>query len=162
MMMYCFHRCLVDIMTGGGSPYFLRCGEEFRGPIIPFGADCTHQPASPKDKERLQHLGEKRLRGIITGYKQRAGGGWTNELQFVDWEELEEASSPHDAAIKSMHHKEITIIKTPKGDSRFPLAEGALSQPGSLRRKSSEPGGRRFRRSPKTLLRIPLILDLNP
>ena len=56
MMMCCFNRCVVDIMTGWGSPYFLCFKEEFRGPIIPFGAECEYQPASPKDKERLQNL----------------------------------------------------------------------------------------------------------
>ena len=119
-----------------GSPYFLRFKEEFRGPIIPFGAECEYQPASPQDKARILKLGSKTLRGIITGYKQRAGGGWANELYFVDWEELEEASSAHDVQIKSMHYKEITEIKTPKGEFKFPLAEGALNQPG-IRPKES-------------------------
>ena len=45
----------------------------------------------------------------------------------MDWEELEEATNASEVAIKTMNYKEITVIKIPKGEFRFPLAEGVLN-----------------------------------
>jgi hypothetical protein len=116
------------------------------------GAECTYKSVSPKDKARVHKFGEKVLRGIITGYEQRAGGGWTGNMRFVDWEELEEAENATDVLVKTMNMKQITMIKNSKDAFVFPLVEKALTQPGippkerakrerdqKIRSKKSEP-----------------------
>ena len=45
-----------------------RCGESFKGPIIPFGAMVEYCPISHKDQARIQQFDKKVLPGIFLGY----------------------------------------------------------------------------------------------
>ena len=51
----------------------------------------THQvPSDPqKDKHRLHQFGIEVLPDVFIGYTLHAGGGWTEDLLIVDWDELE-------------------------------------------------------------------------
>ena len=81
------------------------------------------------------------MSGIFFGYVQRVGGSWNNELYVVDWEELNNAQTLSEVRLKKFLFKEVAPVKI--GDNfRFPVAEGALGQPGHLPRhrlKSSPP-----------------------
>ena len=59
--------------------------------MIPFGADIDYQPIIEKDKAQLHAFGERVLPGIFVGYTQHAGGGWSGDLEIVDWEEIAHA-----------------------------------------------------------------------
>ena len=73
MTTYCFLRNVVDLLVGGHTAYFNRFGIDYSGPVIPFGAEITYQPISPKDLTRVHGFGDKRLHGIFLGYVQQSG-----------------------------------------------------------------------------------------
>ena len=130
MACYCFLRNVHDIQSEGKTPFSLRFGEDFTGPIIPFGAEVTYKPITDKDKERLHKYGRKELNGIFVGYAQHAGGGWTGDLLLVDSEEIEDAESVSDIYIKRFKAQEVNPTKI-ADNFRFPLAQGDLRQPGA-------------------------------
>ena len=79
------------------------------------------------------------LPGIFIGYSQHAGGGCNGDLLLIDWEQLSFAERVCDVHIKRFKAAEGDVIKFSDGSHRFPLAEGALSQPGNnrvIRRKT--------------------------
>ena len=54
MITFGFLRNIIDSMPGaagarGTTPYRRRCGRDFQGPIIPFGAEVNFMPSSDKD-----------------------------------------------------------------------------------------------------------------
>ena len=69
----------------------MRFGDNFRGPIIPFGAEVEIFPIISKKTSRVHQMADKWLRGIFAGYKQQAGGGWSGNLKVMDWDELKES-----------------------------------------------------------------------
>ena len=72
MNCYCFLRNVVDVLHNDMTAYKTRFGEDFRGPIIPCGAEITYKPIRKKDEERLHKFGDQVLSGIFLGYKQHA------------------------------------------------------------------------------------------
>jgi len=132
MACYCFLRCVVDQLVGGHTAYFRRFGKNYDGPVIPLGAEITYQPRDDKDKKRCHQLGEKVLRGIFAGYVQHAGGGWTGDLNVIDWEELENAGHVSEIYLRRSKADEITVIFDAGNNNKhnFPLVDGELSQPG--------------------------------
>ena len=111
------------------TPYYLRFNEEFRGPVIPFGAEVTYKPSSDKDIARLHKFGSKVLSGVFLGYVQRAGGGWTGDLLVADWENMESAETAYEVYEWRVKAEEVFVEK-PVGDFIFPIADGSLRQPG--------------------------------
>ena len=57
------------------TAYRQRFGEEFRGPIIPFGAAIEYKTSSQKGLDDMPKMGTKLRTGIFAGYNQHAGGG---------------------------------------------------------------------------------------
>ena len=104
MLAYCFLRNVVDLVSPASdgendppptaTPYKLRFGEDFRGPLIPFGAEINYKPSSQQDKDRLHAFGAVLRSGIFVGCQQHAGGGWTGDLLIADSTEIENAPSP--------------------------------------------------------------------
>ena len=135
MMCYCMHRDAVDIVSEGKTPYELRFGIKFGGPLIPFGAEINYHPIRQKDTERLHKFGEKVLSGIFMGYCQQVGGGWNGDIYILDWEELANAQHVSQVHLKRFKATEINVPKIGAvGDKyRFPVAEGFLKQPGNER-----------------------------
>jgi hypothetical protein len=107
---YCFLRNTVDILANDSTAYKARFGEDFRGPIIPCGAEITYQPISDKDKKRCHQMGQKVLSGIFLGYIQHAGGGWANDLQIIDWDEIDTAEHKSDVYPKRFKAGEIKVV----------------------------------------------------
>ena len=126
MTCYCFLRGVTDVMKDGFTPYKSKFLKDFKGDKIPFGAELEYRPSAPNDRLRLHKYGNKTLQGIFIGYDQRAGGDWSGDYLVVDWQELEQADNARDVHVKRV--KEINKL-TLKGKFRFPLAEGALTQP---------------------------------
>ena len=79
------------------------------------------------------------LKGVFLGYEQQAGGGWSEDVWIIDWEELEQAPSAHEVYHKRFKWKEVNPVKN--GEKfRFPLARGDLKQPEpQVRHSGSKP-----------------------
>ena len=58
-------RNIQDLLSDFKTPYEMRFGERFQGPIIPFGAMVQYHPISAKDLHRLHQIGSKVLPGIF-------------------------------------------------------------------------------------------------
>ena len=86
-----------------------RFGEDFKGPLIPFGAEIQYKPIAQKDKERLHQFGSKMLSGIFMGYKQKAGGGWSFDLLVADWEEIAAAQTTNDIYAKRLKAGDVQV-----------------------------------------------------
>ena len=86
---YCCLRNVQDFFWNGKTPFERRCGEPFRGTVIPCGSMVEHHSVSGKDQARLQQFGEKVLLGIILGYALYAVCIWKGDIMVADSEELE-------------------------------------------------------------------------
>ena len=94
------------------TPYRRRFGEDFRGPIIPFGAYVKYFPSNPSDKAMLHQFGSKVLDGIFLGYKQNAGGGWEGDTLFVlNWDEVNNADHVSEIYERDLHAHEVLVQK---------------------------------------------------
>ena len=67
--MECYLRTVKDLLADWKSPYEIRFGEPFKGPIIPFGAMVEYHPSSPKDQSRIHQFRKKVLAGICLDYE---------------------------------------------------------------------------------------------
>ena len=85
---YSFLRNVVDVLVCGSTAWKKRFGEDFKGPIIPFGAECKYKPIYDEDKKRLHKLGAQMLDGIFIAYAQHVVDGWNGD---VDTEEIDNA-----------------------------------------------------------------------
>ena len=63
-------------------------GEDFTGPLIPFGAPVRYKPNNPDDEAAIKKFGSKLKDGIFIGYHQQAGGGWSGDLIVCDVEQI--------------------------------------------------------------------------
>ena len=121
----------------------MRFKEDFRGPIIPFGAEVHYFPLSTEDKARVHQMADKWLLGIFAGYKQQAGGGWANNLWVIDWDELNESKHINQVYLRDIPHAQ--VWPQMNGDKFiFPLVNGDLIQPGF---KATELSRRALKRS---------------
>ena len=134
MKCYCFHRNAVDVVSGGRTPFAMRYGEDYKGPIIPLGAEIEYRPSSKKDRKRLHKVGSKMLSGVFVGYKQKVGGGWSGELIIADWEEIENADVHSTISKKVFLAQEVYAVKR-DDEFVFPMADGILCQPNTAPRE---------------------------
>ena len=88
MMCFCWLRNVHDVRADGKTAYKARFGEDFDGPIIPFGCAVSYKPSRPKDIGRLAKLGEKTCEGIFMGYHLHSGGRWSGDVDILDSLEL--------------------------------------------------------------------------
>lgn len=100
MSCFCFLKFAVDFLDGKETAYKRRFGHNFSGPLIPFGAEINYKPITPRDEARLQQFGTKALPGVFVGYEQQAGGGWTGNLNIINWEQMENAEIFSDVYVK--------------------------------------------------------------
>ena len=86
--MECFTslRNIQDLLSDGKTPYEMRFGEPFKGPIIPFGSLVEYYPISAKNLSRIHQLGKKVLPGLFLGYALYAGRLWKSEKVVADIE----------------------------------------------------------------------------
>ena len=86
---YCFLRNVQDLLSDWKTPYELRFGEPFNGPITPFGSLVEYSPISAKDQSRIHQFGKKVLPGLFLGDALHAGGIWKGDIMVADIKELE-------------------------------------------------------------------------
>ena len=118
MMCYCFLRNVHDVRSDGQTAYKARYGEDFDGPIIPFGCAVTYKPSSKKDIERMAKMGHKTCEGLFMGYHQRAGGGWSGDVDILDSLELTTAGEIEELHTKRISASEMVVTKL-NGDFIF-------------------------------------------
>lgn len=75
MECYCYLRNIVDVLISNEIAYHRRFGENFKGPILPFGCEIRYKPITKDDIARCHKYGDKMLPGIFLGYDIQSGGG---------------------------------------------------------------------------------------
>ena len=66
-------RNVTDLLSNEKTPYEIRFGQPFKGPIIPFGSLVEYHPFTAKDQSRIHQFGNKVLPGLFLGYAVYAG-----------------------------------------------------------------------------------------
>ena len=65
MNCYCLLRNVTDAQKDGSTPYRKRYGQDYSGPVIPFGALLEYLPVTEQYKSRTHKYGNKMLQGIL-------------------------------------------------------------------------------------------------
>ena len=118
-MCYCVLRDLTDPLHDGFAAWQDRIADaqnessakplkEFNGYLLRFGHAIEYKPSSPEDHERIHKFGNKTLPGILVGYDQATGGGWSGDYRIIDQEEVENAENASDIHVKRI--KEIVVL----------------------------------------------------
>ena len=74
MKCYTYLRNVTDLLSDGKTPYEIRFGQPFQGPIISFGSLVEYHPITAKDQSRIHQFGKKVLPGLFLGYALYAEG----------------------------------------------------------------------------------------
>ena len=131
MACYCFIFNVTE-QIDHQTPYEKRFNNHpFKGTVIPFGAEVQYKPTTPADVDRLQTFGTKTLSGLFLGYAQRTGGAWAEDYYILDWQQVDIANHVNLIHPRRIRREEVFPVKL-NHKFRFPLAEGALRQPGVL------------------------------
>ena len=72
MECYTSLRNVTDLLSGK-TPYEIRFGQPFKGPIIPFGSLVEYHPITAKDQSKIHPFGKKVLHRLFLGYALYAG-----------------------------------------------------------------------------------------
>ena len=111
------------------TAYKQKFKEDFRGPIIPFGAKINYKPSGEKDLDDMPKLGTKLRDGLFVGYDQMSGGGWSGDLYVLDCNQLSAAEAIYDVYVRRIKAEEVFVDKDAHGNFVFPCADGKLAQP---------------------------------
>ena len=79
MECYTYLRNIQDLLSEWKTPYERRCGQPFKGPIIPFGSLVEYLAITAKDQSRIHQFGKRVLPGLFLGYALYAGGIWKGD-----------------------------------------------------------------------------------
>ena len=125
---YTYLRNVTDLLSDGKTPYERRFGQNFEGPIIPFGSLVENHPITAKDQSRIHQFGKKVLPGWFLGYALYAGRIWKGDVLIANLKELEtmDASEIHSKKTQC----ERGDISKRKGRIYFPIADGRIRTPG--------------------------------
>ena len=77
---YCYLRNRQDPLSDGKTLFERRFGEQFNGPVIPFGSMVEYHPISRQDLLRQHKCGPKVLPGKFLGYVLNAGEIWKGDI----------------------------------------------------------------------------------
>ena len=124
MECYTYLGNVTDLLSDGKTPYERRFGQQFKGPIIPFGSLVEYHPISAKDQSRIHHFGKKVLPGLFLGYAVYAGGIWKGDVLVADLEELETMDAS-EIYWNRLNAKEVIFPKE-TGNFIFPIADGRI------------------------------------
>ena len=127
MEWYTYLRNVTDLPADGKTPYEIRFGQPFKGPIIPFGSLVEYHPITAKDQSRIHQFGKKVLPGLFLGYALYAGGIWKGDVLIADLEELETMDAS-EIYSKRLNAKEVIFPK--QGEFVLPIADGRIKTPG--------------------------------
>ena len=127
MECYTYLRNVTDLLSDGKTPHEGRCGQPFKGPIIPLGSMVEYHPKTAKDQSRIHQFGKKVLPGLFLGYALYAGGIWKGDVLVADLEELETMDAS-EIYSKRLNAKEVIFPK--QGEFIFPIADGRIKTPG--------------------------------
>ena len=122
MAAVCMLRNIHDVRADGQTSYKARYGEDFDGPIIPFGCAITYKPSRKKDQDALPKLGHKTCEGLFMGYHQKAGGGWSGDVDILDSVDLTTAGEIEVLYTKRISGSEMTATKL-HGEFIFPIVK---------------------------------------
>ena len=130
MECYSYLRNIQDLLSDGKTPYERRFGEQFKGPIIPFGSLVEYYPICAKDQSRIYQFGKKWkevLPGLLLGYVWYAGWIWKGDIMVAHFEELETMNAS-EIYSKRLNAKEVIFHQ--EGEFIFPAADGRIKLSG--------------------------------
>ena len=110
MECYTCLRTVTHLLSDGKTPYERRCGQPFKGPIIPFGSLVEYHPFTAKDQSRIHQFGKKVLPGLFLGHALYAGGICKGDILVADVEELETMDAS-EIFSKRLNAKEVIFPK---------------------------------------------------
>ena len=123
MECHTYRRNVTDLLSDGKTPYEIRFGQPFKGPIIPFGSLVEYHPITAKDQSRILQFGKRVLPGWFLWYAPYAGeiGRVTYWLQTLrSWRRwTHRKSAQKDSMLKRWYF-------TQKGEFIFPVADGRI------------------------------------
>ena len=105
------------------TPYQRRFGIDFKGKLVPFGAEIRYMHFEGGRAVRNHPIGDKTHPALFMGYVQYPGGKWTGDYWVLDFDKIASASS-----INNLHCKRVKDIVVPEYFV-FPLSTGKLKQP---------------------------------
>ena len=114
---YCMAHNIVE-EPDRNSPWFLRFGEKFKGPNIPFGARVDYwigPRTKPKDTLKFEPTS---IPGVFLGYTIHPEFAWRKEFNVLPLKDVLEAD--FDKAFSIVRTNQLTV---PKGNFIFPLKE---------------------------------------
>ena len=127
MECYTYLRNVTDLFPDGKTPYERHFGQQFEGPIIPFGSLVEYHSFIAKNQSRIHQFGKKVLPGLFLGYALYAGGIWKCDVLIADLEELETMDAS-EICSKRLKAKEVIFPK--QGEFIFPIADGRIKTSG--------------------------------
>ena len=74
MECYCYLRNIKDLLSDGKTNYERRCGEPFKGSMIPFGAMVEYRPISAKRLVKTASVRQESLTRKIPRVRSARGG----------------------------------------------------------------------------------------
>ena len=80
-------RNVTDLSSNGKTPCGRRFGQQFKGPIVPFGSLVEYHPVTAKDQSGIHQFGRKVL--IVLRIRIVRGGIWKGDVLVAEFEELE-------------------------------------------------------------------------
>ena len=119
-------RNVTDLLSDGKTPYERRCGQPFKGPIIPFGSLLEYHPITAKDQSRIHQFG-KSLTWIVPRIRSVRGEIWKGDVLIADLEELETMDAS-EIYSKRLNAKEVIFPK--QGEFIFPIVDGRIKTSG--------------------------------
>jgi hypothetical protein len=87
---YCFLHNVMRPPNGGLSPYELRHGVAFAGPLLAFGSEICYKSAVSDPNGPGNKLGPSSKQGVVVGYFMNPGGAWSKDYIVFDLEAVRE------------------------------------------------------------------------
>ena len=83
---YCFLHNVTKHPNGGPSPYELRFGRAFIGPVLAFGSEVSYKSAVSDPNGPGNKFGPSSKQGVLVGYFVNPGGAWSKDYIVFDLE----------------------------------------------------------------------------
>ena len=118
---------VTDLLSDGKTPCERRFGQQFKGPIIPFGSLVEYHPISAKDQSRIHQLRKKVVPGLFLGYALYERKIWKGDVLVADLEELETMDA------SDIYSKRLNVEGGDNSETRefiFPIADGRINLSG--------------------------------
>ena len=88
---YCFLHNVTKPPNGGLSPYELRFGVAFNGPVLAFGSEVSYKSAVSDPNGPGNKFGPSSKQGVLVGYFMNPGAAWSKDYIVFDLEAVRDS-----------------------------------------------------------------------